>query len=72
MGTKTEDIGNAFKPGGRYMILDMGGMQRECKYAIILTADIWNILNKKKERYIEFCLKLRFFHLNIVKQCIVI
>ena len=31
-----------------------------------------NILNKKKERYIKFSLKLRIFHLNIVKECIVI
>ena len=30
------------------------------------------ILNKKKERYIKFSLKLRVFHLNIVKECIVI
>ena len=30
------------------------------------------ILNKKKERYIKFSLKLRIFHLKIAKECIVI
>ena len=32
----------------------------------------YNILNKKKEKYIIFSLKLRICHLNIVKCCIVI